>query len=80
MSEQESNNQERSLEDRIVDSYWENYGMNTWFVEEYFDELDHVEIHDRNVYGDMPEGWENWLKDPDTDADAWDMPDSWWDR
>ena len=31
--------------------------------------------HDPN----LPEGWENWGKDPDTDPDAWDMPDSWYE-
>ena len=31
-----------------------------------------------NPWANCPEGWESWGKDPDTDPDAWDMPDSWW--
>ena len=29
-------------------------------------------------YGIIPEGWSNWSRDPDTDPDAWDMPDTWY--
>lgn len=44
----------------------------------YLDPIEGDEWGPEYPWANCPEGWENWGRDPDTDDDAWDMPDYWW--
>lgn len=69
------------------EDYDDSYSAEDYEMLGNYDELDYdqrqrvLRIFDDEIlerYCIIPEGWSNWGGDPDTDPDAWDMPDSWY--